>query len=50
MLSLENSEKLTKNLRYYLEVEETLAKIEPFINLGIDIFIVGEKSDIDKKS
>jgi len=41
LLSLENSEKLIENLNYYLMLEKALAKKKPFVNLGMDILIVG---------
>lgn len=43
MLSLEDSKELINRLNYYLKLEENLAHTNPFINLGMDILIVGKK-------
>ncbi|MEM5793679.1 MAG: class I SAM-dependent methyltransferase [Candidatus Aenigmatarchaeota archaeon] len=40
---LENSKELIDNLYYYLNLEESLAKTQPFINLGMDILTIGKK-------
>jgi ubiquinone/menaquinone biosynthesis C-methylase UbiE len=51
MLSLEHSKELIDNLDYYLNLEKNLARLKPFINLGMDILIITKKRGIvDERS
>jgi ubiquinone/menaquinone biosynthesis C-methylase UbiE len=43
LLQLENSKELIDKLKNYIKLEENLAKKEPFIDLGMDILIVGKR-------